>query len=183
MKKIIALLLIAAMLSGCTGSFELTRKVYSFHRTIENKWVDEIVFLVFCYIPVYVIAILGDAIIFNSIEFWTCENPLKSCKAGSLTRVAMAGEYKAVMTYDPKSDTIKVDTYKSLMPVKSFVLARNENGVMMKDPDGNVISRAAKDAAGGVSLFDSKGKLARRFTPEAVQIARERKLGAVLAKK
>jgi hypothetical protein len=87
------------------------------------------------------------------------------------------------MTFDPKSDTIKVDTFKGLMPVKSFVLAKDENCVMMKDLDGNVISKASKDVTGGVSLFDSKGKLAKHFTPEAVQIARERKLGAVLAQK
>ena len=183
MKKLIALILVAVMVSGCTGSFELTRKVYNFHRSIENKWVDEIVFLVCAYIPVYVIAILADTIIFNSIEFWTKENPIKSSQGEKLTRLAMAGDYKAVMTYDKKTDTISVDTFKGVVPVTSFVLARDNEKVMIKDKDGNIVSSAAKNADGGVSLYDAKGKLAKYFTPEAVQIAKTRKLGNVLAKK
>jgi hypothetical protein len=183
MRKIICLMLIAAMLTGCTGSFELTKKVYKFHRTIENKWVDEIVFLVFCYVPVYVIAILADAIIFNSIEFWTCENPVKSCQGEKLTRVAMAGEYKAVMTYDAKTGDIKVDTFKGPLPLRSFVLAKDNEKVMIKDSEGNVISSSSKNCDGSVSLYDPKGKLARHFNPEAVEIAKTRHLGNVYARK
>jgi hypothetical protein len=183
MRKLIALVLIAVMLSGCTGSFELTRKVYKFHRSIENKWVDEIVFLVCAYIPVYVIAILADSIIFNSIEFWTEENPMKSAQGEKLTRVAMAGDYRAVMTHDKNTDTIDVDIFKGVTPVSSFILAKDGERAMIKDKDGNIVSSASKDASGGVALYDAKGKIAKYFTPEAVQIAKTRKLGNVLAKK
>jgi hypothetical protein len=182
-RKVIAFMLIAAMLAGCTGSFELTRKVYNFHRSIENKWVDEIVFLVFCYVPVYVIAILADAIIFNSIEFWTCENPVKSSQGEKLTRVAMAGDARAVMTLDTKTADIKVDIFRGVVPVRSFVLAKDNEKVMIKDLEGNVMSSSMKTTDGGISLYDGKGRLARHFTPEAVQIARTRKLDNVLAKK
>lgn len=183
MKKVIALIMVAAMLAGCTGTFQLTRKVYNFHRSIENKWVDEVVFLVVCYVPVYAIAILADAIIFNSIEFWTGDNPMKSCQGEKLTRVAMAGDCKAVMTYDSKAGTIRVDTFRGVAPVKSFILARDNDRVMIKGTDGNIISSSVKGADGSLSLYDSKGKLARHFTPEAVEIAKARRLGNVLAKR
>ena len=47
MKKTIAVVLIAALFTtGCTGSFNLTRKVYNFHRSQPDKWSDELCFLV-----------------------------------------------------------------------------------------------------------------------------------------
>ena len=38
---------------------------------------DEIAFLGCIILPAYTIATLGDALIFNSIEFWGGENPIK----------------------------------------------------------------------------------------------------------
>jgi hypothetical protein len=183
MKKIIALLLVVAMISGCTGSFALTKKVNEFHRSIKDKWVDEIVFLVCAFFPVYSIAILADVVLVNSIEFWSGENPLASSSAGKSVKVAMAGEYKAVMSYDKYTDTIKVDAFKGVIPVKSFVLARDTDRVILKDAEGQVLCYSTKNADGGMSLYDGKGKLAKHFTPEAVQIAVQKRLGSALAKK
>src|ERR1700733_5910107 len=68
MKKTIAVVLIVALFTtGCTGSFNLTRKVYNFHRSQTDKWSDELCFLLVVLIPVYSIATFADAIVFNSI--------------------------------------------------------------------------------------------------------------------
>lgn len=74
-----ALLLAAAMLSGCYGPFLLTKKLHHWNGQVsENRWVVEGVFLVCAWLPVYGIATLADAIIFNSVEFWTGDNPIDS---------------------------------------------------------------------------------------------------------
>ncbi|NUP89532.1 MAG: DUF3332 family protein [Candidatus Sumerlaeia bacterium] len=59
---------------GCYGSFPLTHAVYNFNGEVtDNSIGQQLVFWVFIILPVYGIAQLGDAIIFNLIEFWTGE--------------------------------------------------------------------------------------------------------------
>ena len=70
--KLSALLLAATiMFSSCIGSFRLTNKVKDWNDTVSNKWVNEIIFLAFHIVPVYEITMFIDAIVLNSIEFWT----------------------------------------------------------------------------------------------------------------
>ena len=63
--------------SACFGSFNLTRKVYGWNKSVSSdKWVRELVFLGLSIVPVYNIAGLVDVLITNSIEFWTGTNPV-----------------------------------------------------------------------------------------------------------
>jgi hypothetical protein len=64
--------------SACFGSFQATKKVYAFNKGVGDKWVVEVVFLAMNIVPVYSIAAFADAVVFNSIEFWTGENPMSS---------------------------------------------------------------------------------------------------------
>jgi hypothetical protein len=65
--------------AGCFGSFNLVRKVYQFNKQASpDKWVRWLVFLVLNVIPVYGFAAFFDAVIANSLEFWTGENPVVS---------------------------------------------------------------------------------------------------------
>ncbi len=81
MKKVKVLALLALMIpfsmvnTSCIGSFGLTKKVYEWNKSLD-KWLDELVFLVFIILPVYSIAVLIDGIVLNSIEFWTGTNPI-----------------------------------------------------------------------------------------------------------
>lgn len=64
--------------AACFGSFNVTRNLWSFNKKVSpNKWVQEVVFLAFNFIPVYGVAGLIDAVVVNSVEFWTGENPVK----------------------------------------------------------------------------------------------------------
>ena len=84
--KFSALLLAAVILfSSCLGSFQLTNKVKKMNEGIGNKWVNELVFIACCIVPVYEITLFVDAIVLNSIEFWTGKKAL-----------ANAGEKKIV---------------------------------------------------------------------------------------
>ena len=70
--KFSALLLAATiMFSSCIGSFQLTQKVFKLNNSIGSKWVNELVFAACCILPVYEITLFVDAIVFNSIEFWS----------------------------------------------------------------------------------------------------------------
>jgi len=82
MKRRFNVIAISALLSGsilfssCIGSFSLFNKLLSWNDMVGDKFINEMVFLAFCIIPVYPIAWMADALIFNSIEFWTGENPV-----------------------------------------------------------------------------------------------------------
>ena len=66
-----------AFASGCYGPFTLTRKVHHWNGQVsENKWVVEAVFLAFTFLPVYSIASAADAVIFNSVLFWSGKSML-----------------------------------------------------------------------------------------------------------
>lgn len=70
--KLTALLLATTiMFSSCIGSFRLTNKIKDWNSNVSNKWVNEVIFLAFHIVPVYEIAMFVDAIVLNSIEFWT----------------------------------------------------------------------------------------------------------------
>ena len=74
----------AAMLTGCLGdsnrkadTFACVKTVYKYNtgEISQNKWVNEILFIIpggIC----YGIGGFLDCVVFNSIQFWTGENPL-----------------------------------------------------------------------------------------------------------
>ena len=91
--KFSALLLSATiLLSSCIGSFGLTNKVKDWNESLGNKFVNELVFVCMHIVPVYPIAIFADAVVLNSIEFWTGNNPMASNVGGTKIVTNTAGE-------------------------------------------------------------------------------------------
>jgi hypothetical protein len=63
-------LLATSSLQGCYGSFQLTGSLYEWNgRVTRNAFVQQLLFWGLCIIPVYELALVGDAIIFNLLEF------------------------------------------------------------------------------------------------------------------
>ena len=75
-----AILLVAATLplQSCIGSFSLTNKVLSWNNQVGSKFVNELVFFAFWILPVYEVTSVADLLIFNSIEFWSGNNPVQA---------------------------------------------------------------------------------------------------------
>lgn len=81
MKKLkikVACVLISGTLlfSSCIGSFALWNQLKDWNQGIGNKFVNELVFLALNIIPVYGVAYFADAVVLNSIEFWSGSNPV-----------------------------------------------------------------------------------------------------------
>ena len=66
------------LFSSCIGSFGLHSKLISWNQSISNKFVNELVFVAFNIVPVYGVCYLADALVINSIEFWSGSNPMAS---------------------------------------------------------------------------------------------------------
>ena len=91
-KKSLTVLVVTALassmlFSSCIGSFGLFNRLLDWNKNIDNKFVNELVFVVF--LPVYSVAMLADGLVLNSIEFWSGTNP-----------VADAGTVKKIETKD-----------------------------------------------------------------------------------
>lgn len=76
-KLIIAALLVAVLANSCIGSFTLSKRTLGWNRNINNKFVNELVFVAFWIIPVYEVCGLADMLVLNSIEFWGGTNPME----------------------------------------------------------------------------------------------------------
>jgi hypothetical protein len=78
-------------LSGCFGSFNAIRNLWEWNDDFDNKWVKWLVFLGLSIIPVYGLFAFADALVLNSVEFWTGKNPVQAAPGErTITRVATA---------------------------------------------------------------------------------------------
>jgi len=68
----------------------MTNTVYDWNTSMD-KWISELVFLVLVVIPVYGITLFIDAVILNSIEFWTGSNPM-SMNEGDMEQQVVVGK-------------------------------------------------------------------------------------------
>lgn len=151
-------LLVAGLLSttACFGPFNLTQRYWHWNGHVTgNKWANEGIFLLSVIIPVYEITALCDAIIFNSVEFWTGKNwvdaPSGSSATGklddhhtyTLTKVS-ATQIKAEVFEDGRLTTMRIIDQGN--GVNSVL--RDENGVALvsatEQLDGSIEVVAAR---------------------------------------
>jgi hypothetical protein len=82
------LVLITSSLTGCFGSFGLTKKIYNVNKSVGGKVAQTLVMYLFYFIPVYAVASFIDLVLFNLIEFWSGSNPLAMKAGQSETQMA-----------------------------------------------------------------------------------------------
>ena len=83
MRKLVMASLLVAMgtQAGCFGPFRLTQKVWAFNDGLSDDIVvKEVAFIVMVAVPVYGVAAIGDALIFNLVEFATGDNPISDTR-------------------------------------------------------------------------------------------------------
>ncbi len=86
--KVIAFTMIlsgSVVLSSCVGSFSLFNRLVAWNQNVNDKFVNEVVFLALNIVPVYGVCYVADALVINSIEFWTGTNPM--AKVGEVKKV------------------------------------------------------------------------------------------------
>ncbi|WP_431125153.1 DUF3332 domain-containing protein [Flagellimonas flava] len=79
MKKVISCLMLscAILFSSCLGSFRAFNNLKDWNQGLtDSKFLDNLIFWGLNIVPVYGLFFLGDALIFNVIEFWSGSNPI-----------------------------------------------------------------------------------------------------------
>ncbi len=151
-RTLIVLAAIAFTQSACFGSFAATRKLHSFNKGVSgNKFVQELVFLALVIIPAYGLFTLGDALIFNTIEFWGGSNPIADAETPRERKVMLADGSTARLVSDEAGMRIEHgDTV--------YLVERTEGGLVLRSADGTVISALREGEGGAVEVTDASGE-------------------------
>ena len=173
LQRVVALFCVGLMAGGCYGPFNLTRRLHQWNGQVGGRWANEVVFLVFAWLPVYSLSTLGDVLIFNSIEFWTGNNPVSPpMTAGeprSVTKTIAQGAQKAVLERTDTADgrTMRVQLFDGERLVSSFsVEAGVDQPTMLKNDVGAVVGSAQTLPDGTLVLFDAQGHERTRYSPQ-----------------
>ena len=165
MKKfVVALMLFCFVSAGCTGSFSLTKKVYNWHRSQGDKWHDEFGFLVCALLPIYGLSSMADAIVFNSIEFWTGKNPVQESRAETQTRFVKVGDEEATLSYNAQANQLTIASQKKGLHPAIITLEKNDNTVLTKDQKGNVLYTTTKNENGDFLVYNRNSQLIKSYS-------------------
>lgn len=140
--------------TGCIGSFQLTRKLYTFNKNVSpDKWVQELVFLGLNVVPVYWLAAAGDALFANSVEFWTGTNPVVSARTVRPDGTALV--QTGSTTADGK--TMLIEEIKDGVTLSTTTITTHEREqsvtVVSRFKDGRTVSKTlTRQADGSVTM-------------------------------
>ncbi|WP_163710490.1 DUF3332 domain-containing protein [Mangrovibacterium lignilyticum] len=148
MKKTIALLLVAVLLSSCYGSFKLTRSLWDWNGTVGSKFANELVFLAFVIIPVYGVTTLVDAVVLNTIEFWGGGNPM-SMKEGE--------KEKKIVEIDGKQYQLTAEKYK--MTIEEMDGSHAKTELIFREDDNSWYLKKGKKLQKVVAVDIEDGKV------------------------
>ncbi len=164
---------VALMTSGCFGSFNLTRKVYDFNKECsDDKWVRELAFLLMSWVQVYSIAGAADAIVFNSIEFWTGTNPLtmESAAAPSTRRIVRNNTEMIMSRRSTAAGPELVIEQLQGGELASTVRIQPRDGKLVaSDEAGQTVFSAETLADGSVKVSDAEGQQLARYTADQAE--------------
>ncbi|MDD5131596.1 MAG: DUF3332 domain-containing protein [bacterium] len=161
MKKLISLVLVICLfsfvLSGCYGSFQVTRKLWKWNGTVGDKWLNEVVFLVMNIVPVYGVAAFVDAIVVNSIEFWTGKNPVTAANSKTIKVVSVEDKQAVLAFYG--NGRMKMDLFDKTQPLKTVLIEKSADGsAVCTDGHGQLLMTAKTMPNGQVIVMDSSSR-------------------------
>src|SRR5689334_12499161 len=162
--------------AACYGPFNLTRNVYHWNSNIKGsgevneKWMKEIVFFGMIVIPVYMFSALLDAFVFNSIQFWSGDNPIKLTRdADGYIHEVQLGDttISAVWSEDHRLAAL---TYRQQGQITKTATIVEQGGSfrMVEDGDSSIyVSEFSVD--GGVNILDRDCRLVDHVSSDRMQ--------------
>jgi hypothetical protein len=156
----------ASLTLSCYGRFPLTKAVYNFNGDVsDDKVVRSVLMWAFIILPVYGVATLGDALIFNLIEFWTGETMTVASASGhDGVEVSLApanGGREAALTFSRNGAVIDQERFVQTSP-----------GVFeVRDSSGAVRGMVIRSPQGGFDLTDAQGRVLRTLSAESIESA------------
>ena len=173
--RIVAAIVVGSFLTvttACFGPFNLTRNVYQWNSNIKgsggvnDKWMKEFVFFGMIIIPVYMFSTLLDAFVFNSIQFWSGNNPIKATNTGDdgAIRVVRVGGITVTMAESDRGTTVTYE--RNGIVERRATIETSATGYRLIDETGVLLAEAEKGQDGSVTLLDHDCQVVGRWTPD-----------------
>lgn len=106
---IAGLLSFTLLSSSCLGSFTAFNNLKDWNQNVtDSKFANNLIFWGLNIVPVYGLFFIGDAIIFNFLEFWTGSNPIAMAEGETETQIAEVKGDKVKMTASKNAFKIEV---------------------------------------------------------------------------
>ena len=174
LQMVSAVLALGLLVSGCYGPFNLTQRLYQWNGQFADKWEKEIVFVLIAWVPVYGLAVAGDAIVFNSMEFWTGKNPVDApARRSDLPQVKRIsrGDEEAVLTYTPSADgaSLTVQQFQRGRPAGSVRIDQRDGMTEGRDQSGALLVTAQTTQDGGMIVRNGQGKSVAAYSAADVE--------------
>ena len=174
-KRIVAAIVVGSFLTvttACYGPFNLTKNVYQWNSNIKGssevneKWMKEFVFFGMIIIPVYMFSALLDAFIFNSIQFWSGNNPVKAneTEGDGATRVVRLGSLTVTMAENDRGTTVTYE--RNGIVERRAIIETSATGYRLIDETGAVLAEAEKGQDGSVTLLDHDCQVVKRWSSD-----------------
>ncbi|MFH0793059.1 MAG: DUF3332 family protein [bacterium] len=151
---------------GCYGKFPLTKTIYHFNGSVtHNKFWQSVLFWVFLIIPVYKVAMLGDAIIFNLIEFWT----------GASLNVSVVTDQDGktvalVPSEDGREVTLTVSEQGKVLS-QTHIVKTSDTTFEIRDNAGQVTAGVVRTPSGDLLLNNAEGVTLKRLPANEIAAA------------
>ena len=167
-----ALVSFMAISTACYGPFNLTKNVYRWNSGIKGsgevseKWMKEFVFFGMIIIPVYMFSALLDAFIFNSIQFWSGDNPVKATDEGGdgATRIVRLGGITVTMAESDRGTAVTYE--RDGIVERRATIETSGTGYRLIDETGALLAEAEKGEDGSVTLLDRDCQVVRQWTSD-----------------
>jgi len=162
--------------TACYGPFNLTKSVYRWNSGIKGsgevseKWMKEFVFFGMIIVPVYMFSALLDAFIFNSIQFWSGDNPVKAAELGDdgQTKVAQVGDLTMRWTATSEGATVTYERHGIVE--RRATIVSSETGYRLLDEKGLTLAEAEYAVDGTLTVLDHDCQIVQRWTDEQLRV-------------
>ena len=175
MRMAAGLLALSLAAGGCYGPFNATRRLAQWNDQVgRDKWQDEFLFLILNWAPAYGLAVLSDALLFNTLQFWTGSNPVdppqRAAREPRTTLIAR-GEDAVMLTYVQSAEgpELLVQAFHGTAPAVSLRLRCLGDRSVALDGPGQVVLAAQTQPDGTVVVSDAQGRLVASYSGEQVK--------------
>jgi hypothetical protein len=163
--------------TACYGPFNLTRNVYHWNSGIKgsgevsDKWMKEFVFFGMIIIPVDMFSALLDAFIFNSIQFWTGDNPVKVSESqdGHIQKVQI-GEATITVSWAEDHRSAHLAYWRQGRLITTARVLEEDQSLRLVDREDRVRYTAERSRDGGVRFVDHECRLVDHLSLDQLRL-------------
>ena len=163
----ISLVLVSMLtaITACYGPFNMTRNVYHWNSNVKgsgqvnDKWTKEFVFFGMIVIPVYMFSALLDAFVFNAIQFWSGDNPIKLTQGpdGHIQEVQL-GDQTIRVTWSEDRRSADLTYRQQGRIIRTALIVEEGDGYRLLE-GGRILFLTEQASDGGVNFVDGDCRL------------------------